>query len=315
MGTPEFAVPSLEVLLRNQYPVKAVITAPDKQSGRGMKVNESPVKRFAAKAGLTILQPQNLKDPEFIEELRTIRPEVQVVVAFRMLPEVVWDLPAKGTFNLHASLLPQYRGAAPINHALINGETITGLTTFFLRHEIDTGNIIFQEEVMIHPDDNAGSLHDKLMLTGAGLVLKTMQAIEAGPVPTISQSALIRPEQPLKTAPKIFRDDCRINFNQPATVVRNFIRGLSPYPGAFFEAGDGDSEPVTYKVFDCETSSVDIGAPGKILVEDKKRLWISCRKSSLYITEIQMSGKKRMSTADFFLGHSFSGTWRIVNLT
>src|SRR5687767_4304162 len=234
MGTPEFAVPSLEILVESKFKVVAVITAPDKPQGRGQKLIPSPVKECAMKHGIPVLQPTNLKSPEFLEELKSYNANLQIVVAFRMLPEAVWNMPAIGTFNLHASLLPQYRGAAPINWAIINGEKETGLTTFFLKHEIDTGSIIFQEKEPIHNDDNVGTLYERLMIKGAQLVLKTTQAIASGNYPAIPQQQ----EDEIKHAPKIFKETCEINWNQPNERVRNFVRGLSPYPAAWTRLQD-----------------------------------------------------------------------------
>ncbi|MBC7892282.1 MAG: methionyl-tRNA formyltransferase, partial [Sphingobacteriaceae bacterium] len=229
MGTPDFAVASLRHLVEAGCQVVAVITAPDKPAGRGHHLQQSAVKQYAASVGLPVLQPEKLKNAEFLEELQSYHADLQVVVAFRMLPEVVWAMPPLGTFNLHASLLPQYRGAAPINWAIINGETETGVTTFFIRQEIDTGPLLFQETEPIHPDDTAGTLHDRLMQHGAALVLKTVQAIEAGEYPDLPQSEA----RDLKKAPKIFKETGEIDWNQPAETVRNFVRGLSPYPAAW----------------------------------------------------------------------------------
>ncbi|HEY8938012.1 MAG TPA: methionyl-tRNA formyltransferase, partial [Cyclobacteriaceae bacterium] len=228
MGTPEFAVPSLEILIENKINVVAVITAPDKPQGRGQKIVCSPVKECALKHNVPVLQPTNLKAPEFLEELKSYNANLQIVVAFRMLPEVVWNMPSLGTFNLHASLLPQYRGAAPINWAIINGEKETGATTFFLKHEIDTGSIIYQFKEPIHENDNVGTLYERLMKNGAQLVLKTVKAIEAGTYPSVPQPHDVE----IKHAPKIFKETCQINWNQSAEQIRNFVRGLSPYPAA-----------------------------------------------------------------------------------
>src|SRR6478736_8938465 len=243
MGTPEFAVPSLEILVENKFCVVTVITAPDKPQGRGQKLSYSPVKECALKHNIPVLQPTNLKSPEFQEELKSYHANLQIVVAFRMLPEVVWAMPALGTFNLHASLLPQYRGAAPINWAIINGEKETGATTFFLKHEIDTGSIIFQEKEPILDSDNVGSLYERLMIKGAGLVLKTVRAIEQGDYPSVVQPANID----IKHAPKIFKETCEINWNQSSEAVRNFVRGLSPYPGAWVTLNGK-----VFKILKCE---------------------------------------------------------------
>jgi methionyl-tRNA formyltransferase len=248
MGTPEFAVPCLEILVEQKFNVVAVITAPDKPQGRGQKLVPSPVKEAALKHNLPILQPSNLKSPAFIEELKSYQANLQIVVAFRMLPEVVWAMPKLGTFNLHASLLPQYRGAAPINWAIINGETETGVTTFFLKHEIDTGSIIFQEKEPIHESDTIGTLYERLMHKGAKLVLKTAKAIEVGDYPSLPQNT----SEEIKHAPKIYKETCEINWNQSAKKVVDFVRGLSPYPGAW-TVFNGK----TYKIFLCEKSMVD----------------------------------------------------------
>ncbi|HQD13162.1 MAG TPA: methionyl-tRNA formyltransferase, partial [Chitinophagales bacterium] len=231
MGTPDFAVPSLDILVQNNYDVVGVITAPDKPAGRGQQLQQSAVKKYAVEKGLHILQPEKLKNPEFIAELKALEANLFIVVAFRMLPEMVWQMPEYGTFNLHASLLPQYRGAAPINWAVINGEKETGVTTFFLQHEIDTGNIILQETIKIEEEDNAGTVHDKLMNVGSQLVLKTVRAIEENKVQESPQSAINSPQ--LKHAPKIFKETCLIDWQRPAAEIHNLIRGLSPYPAAF----------------------------------------------------------------------------------
>lgn len=312
MGTPEFAVPSLEILVKNNYPVKAVVTMPDKPSGRGQKLSESAVKKFAVEAGIKVLQPEKLKDPLFIKELQEIGADLFIVVAFRMLPELIWNMPASGTFNLHASLLPQYRGAAPINWAIINGENKSGVTSFFLKHAIDTGNIILQEEETIDYHDTAGTLHDKLMLKGASLVLRTVQLIASNNIQTIEQSALMNSNIPLKTAPKIFKEDCRINFNQPAESVRNFIRGLSPYPGAFFELENPEKEVSAFKIFNVSMAQRRFAEPGTLKIVNNKEILVSCADWSISIEEIQMSGKKRMKTSDFLLGHTISDTYRII---
>ncbi|MBP9151318.1 MAG: methionyl-tRNA formyltransferase, partial [Flavobacteriales bacterium] len=245
MGTPDFAVATLKALLDAGANVVGVITAPDKPAGRGMKLQPSAVKQFAVENDLNVLQPTNLKSEEFLSELSALKATLQVVVAFRMLPEVVWNMPEKGTFNLHASLLPQYRGAAPINWAVMNGETESGVTTFFLQHQIDTGNIIFQEKVAIGESETAGELHDKLMNVGAGLVVKTLEAIENGNAPSIPQNTIVGE---LQEAPKIFKETCKIDWNKSANAVFNHVRGLSPYPTAFTTLVSSDEE-IGLKVF------------------------------------------------------------------
>ncbi|HNV28250.1 MAG TPA: methionyl-tRNA formyltransferase [Cyclobacteriaceae bacterium] len=296
MGTPEFAVPSLEILVQNKFNVVAVITAPDKPQGRGQKLTPSPVKECALKYNLPVLQPTNLKSPEFQEELKSYHANLQVVVAFRMLPEVVWSMPAIGTFNLHASLLPQYRGAAPINWAIINGEKETGVTTFFLKHEIDTGSIIFQDKETILETDDAGSLYERLMHKGANLVLKTVQAIEQGDYPSLPQSEAME----IKHAPKIFKETCEINWNQPSKKIIDFVRGLSPYPAAWTKINDR-----VYKVFKCSHSdhSGQSAFDSELWTDNKTFLNIKTADGWVSIEEFQPEGKKRMSVSEFFRGN------------
>lgn len=296
MGTPDFAVASLSALLDAEFDIVGVITAPDKPAGRGQKINESAVKRFATEKGLKILQPVKLKDPDFLKELESLKADIQVVVAFRMLPELVWNMPPKGTINLHASLLPQYRGAAPINWAIINGEELSGISTFFLKQEIDTGDLLFAEEVEIENEDTAGDLHDKLMVTGAGLLVKTLKAIEAGKYKEIPQG--VYQENELKKAPKIFREDCQINWNRPVKDVFNLIRGLSPYPAAFCQLQDK-----TLKIYSAiaEEKSVS-GKPGDILTDNKTFLKFACHDGLISVLELQLEGKKRMKVDEFLRG-------------
>jgi len=272
MGTPGFAVESLKALVENGYNVVGVVTMPDKPGGRGYKLQPSAVKQYALQQGLKVLQPEKLKDESFLHELQQLQADVQVVVAFRMLPEVVWAMPPKGTFNLHASLLPQYRGAAPINWALINGEKETGVTTFFLSHEIDTGQIIFREKTPISDDDNAETLHDRLMVMGAQLVLQTIDAIADNNVQPIPQQELLVNESTLKTAPKIFKETCRIDWSKTAVEVYNFIRGLSPYPTAWTEmSSDNEAEPLRFKLYAGEiiVGENNIPSPGTIVTDNK----------------------------------------------
>ena len=296
MGTPEFAVPSLEVLITNNINVVAVITAPDKPQGRGQKIVYSPVKSCALQYNIPVLQPPNLKAESFLEELRSYGADLQVVVAFRMLPEAVWSMPRLGTFNLHASLLPQYRGAAPINWAIINGEKETGVTTFFLKHDIDTGSIIFQEREPIHDDDNAGTLYERLMMRGAGLVLKTVQAIQTGEYETTPQ-----PEVVPKHAPKIFKETCEINWNKPSASVRNFVRGLSPYPGAWTTVAGKN-----FKIYQTSLVSRDPGnqKPGEFITDSKNYLYFKTQDGWISIDELQPEGKKRMAMKDFLRGNT-----------
>jgi methionyl-tRNA formyltransferase len=296
MGTPDFAVASLRALLDADFDIMGVITAPDKPAGRGQKISESAVKRFAVEKGLKVLQPVKLKDPDFLNELKSLNADIQVVVAFRMLPELVWDMPPKGTINLHASLLPQYRGAAPINWAIINGEKRSGVSTFFLKQEIDTGDLLFAEEVDIEDDDTAGELHDKLMEIGAGLLVKTLKAIEAGKYTEIPQHTI--QENELKKAPKIFKEDCLINWDRPVKEVYNLIRGLSPYPTAFSHLQDK-----TLKIYSAIAEEKLItGKPGEIFTDNKTYLKFACRDGLISVLELQLEGKKRMKTDEFLRG-------------
>lgn len=305
MGTPDFAVESLKRLVDNDYDIVGVITAPDKPAGRGQKLQPSAVKVYAQSQGLLVLQPDKLKDPLFVEQLRSLKADLQIVVAFRMLPEVVWNMPPLGTFNLHGSLLPQYRGAAPINWAVINGDTETGVTTFFLQHEIDTGHVIKQEKIAIEPSDNAGSVHDKLMLLGARLVLETVQAIERGEVNPIPQSRF--PDEVLKPAPKIFKDDCRINWQKTATEVHNLIRGLSPHPTAWTELVHANGEVLAVKLFESRLGSNPSVGAGAVECDGKKRLLIGCADGNIEVLSLQAAGKKRMGIEDFLRGNSVEG--------
>lgn len=298
MGTPDFAVASLEALLNAGENIVAVITAPDKPAGRGQKMQSSAVKTFAVEHDIPVLQPHKLKDPVFLNELKGLNADLQVVVAFRMLPEVVWNMPPKGTINLHASLLPQYRGAAPINHAIINGEKVTGVSTFFLTHDIDTGNIIFSEEVDILPEDTAGDLHDRLMDTGAQLLVKTVKAIEEGKYKETIQNL---EDKNLKQAPKIFKEDCIINWNQPTQKVNDFIRGLSPYPTAYTALHDK-----VLKVFKASPEVTEVTeAPGSIISDEKTFIKFACTDGYIKIEDLQIQGKKRMKTGDFLRGYRF----------
>lgn len=289
MGTPDFAVESLKALIEANLEVVGVITAPDRPAGRGRKLQASAVKEFALSQQLKVLQPTNLKDEGFVNALRELNANLQVVVAFRMLPEVVWRMPEHGTFNLHASLLPQYRGAAPINWAIINGETETGVTTFFIDDKIDTGSIIMQRTEPIHPDDNAGTLHDRLMLTGAKLVVETCKQIESGNVKSLAQEEV----PTLKPAHKIHRNTCQINWNDGLVNIHNHIRGLSPYPAAwcyFMNEGKED----TIKIFKTEIELADhVLDTGQLLVENK-RLKVAVTDGYLHLLEIQLPGKRRM---------------------
>ncbi|MHA7877929.1 MAG: methionyl-tRNA formyltransferase [Bacteroidota bacterium] len=298
MGTPAFAVPSLEILLANNYNVVAVVTAPDKPQGRGRKVNASPVKVAAVAHSIPVLQPTNLKAPAFLETLASYRANLQVVVAFRMLPQAVWAMPTLGTFNLHASLLPQYRGAAPIHWAIINGEQETGLTTFFLEQTIDTGQILFQEKAPIHAHDTAGTLHERLQNKGAALVLKTVRAIARGDY--VGQPQVATQAQLQKKAPKIVKAHCQINWNQEAKVILNFIRGLSPYPAAWTLLNDQ-----VYKILSAEKATIALPslAPGQILSDEKHHIYVGTKDVPVAIKVLQRAGKKPMEVQAFLSGN------------
>ena len=293
MGTPEFAVPPLEILIKNGYNVVAVITAPDKPKGRGQQLSTSPVKDIALIYNIPVLQPANLKNPAFIEELKSYNANLQIVVAFRMLPEVVWDMPEIGTFNLHGSLLPQYRGAAPINWAIINGEKETGVTTFFLKHAIDTGNIIFQDKEPISNEDNVGTVYERLMHKGAQLVLKTVEAVETGNYPQLPQDENVF----INHAPKIFKETCEINWGQPSEVIYNFVRGLSPYPTAWTIL-NGKS----CKIFKTRITDTKLNA-GEIKTDNKTYLYLGTNDNALAIEDLQIQGKKRMDIRSFLRGN------------
>ncbi len=294
MGTPEFAVPSLQILVENGFNVVAVLTAPDKPKGRGKKLGTSAVKDYALSVGLPILQPANLKNPDFQKELKSYNADLQVIVAFRMLPEAVWNMPTIGSINLHGSLLPQYRGAAPINWAIINGEKETGVTTFFLQHEIDTGKIIFQESELIEEEDNVGTVYSRLMDKGAKLVLRTVKAIKDGNYPQVDQNE----DQELKSAPKIFRETCEIDWSKGMVEIKNHIRGLSPYPASWTTWNDK-----TLKVFRAsEFSSSKNKNIGQIWVEGKEKLLAQCAEGAIELEEVQLEGKKRMNAADLLRG-------------
>lgn len=296
MGTPAFAVDSLDILVQNGYDIAAVVTAPDKPSGRGQKINMSAVKEYAIAHEILVLQPTKLKDEEFIQSLKDLNANLFVVVAFRMLPEVVWSMPELGTFNLHASLLPQYRGAAPINWAIINGETKTGVTTFFLQQEIDTGDILMSESIDILPEDNLATLHEKLMKLGAELTLKTVQAIENNDIHPQAQS-----KEPSKPAPKIFKEDCLLDFNESVTKVHNQVRGMSPFPAAFTHLDDK-----ILKIFKTEIQKIHGDVPNGTFDSDEKTyLRIKCEDGWLNILELQLEGKKRMDIVSFLKGYRF----------
>lgn len=313
-GTPEIASSQLEAIIAAGYEVAAVVTVPDKPAGRGKKIQSSDVKLTALKYDLPVLQPVSLKSPEFIEELSSYNADLFVVVAFRMLPEVVWSMPPMGTFNLHASLLPQYRGAAPINHAIINGEKETGLTTFLLDKEIDTGEIIMQEKVVIEDDETAGTLHDKLMVLGNKVVVETIKRIEEGRVQSQSQDMIIeRDNLQLKPAPKIFKEDCKIDWTKDAKSIYDFIRGLSPYPAAHTQFVSENNETLDIKVFEValkENKSEDTDLY-KIKTDGKSYLDVVLGKNNISIKVIQQAGKKAMPIADFLRGTRLEGEWMV----
>ena len=305
MGTASFAVPSLKILLDNGFVVKAVVTAPDKPAGRGRKIRYSPVKEFALMNHLPLLQPLKLNDPKFITELKTLNANLQIVVAFRMLPRSVWQIPSHGTFNLHASLLPQYRGAAPINHALINGEKHTGVSTFFIDEKIDTGQLIAQKEVAIGPDETAGELHDRLMMAGAELVLETVRLIQENKHQSIHQDRLISSNDTLKPAPKIFREDCRINWKQKVIPLHNFIRGLSPYPAAHCFLGMMNDTKKMMKVFRVKpVESNDVFPDQNFKTDGRTYFNVQAKDGFVSVLEVQLEGKKKMPIADFLRGFS-----------
>lgn len=299
MGTPDFAVASLDALVQNGYEVVAVITAPDKPAGRGLQLQQSAVKQYAVRHHIPVLQPEKLKNPAFIEELRGYKADLQVVVAFRMLPEVVWDMPPLGTINVHGSLLPQYRGAAPINWAIINGDTKSGVTTFKLQHEIDTGNILFSTEVPIRPDETAGELHDALMQAGAETLLRTVAALKEGNLKGQPQAEIEAGE--LKHAPKIFKEDCRIDWEQPLERTYNLVRGLSPYPTAFTTL-----QGKTLKIYKAAMEpSAHTHAPGSVHSDKKTYLKFAAPGGYLNLLEVQLEGKKKMGVEEFLRGFRF----------
>lgn len=304
MGTPEFAVESLRALVENGYNVVGVVTMPDKPIGRHMsELQASPVKTYALSQSIPVLQPEKLKDETFIEELRALKADLQIVVAFRMLPQIVWDMPRLGTFNLHASLLPQYRGAAPINWAVINGETETGVTTFFLTHEIDTGKIIMQRRIPIDEKDNVGDVHDRLMALGSGLVLETVDLILEDKVNATAQDSFYTCESELLPAPKIFKETCRIDWNQPAKKVYDFIRGLSPYPAAWTNLVIEEGKPQMLKVYKTDYLVEGHQYPaGSLLMEGKKTLRVAVKDGYIMLETVQLAGKKQMNVADFLNG-------------
>ena len=303
-GTPDFAVESLDAIMQSRHQVCAVVTVPDRQAGRGQKMVFSPVKEYALDHNLPLLQPEKLRDEEFLHQLTTFQADMFVVVAFRMLPEAVWNMPPHGTFNLHASLLPRYRGAAPINWAIINGDKETGVTTFLLNHHIDEGQIRLQEHTSITPDDNVGSLHDRLATMGRTLVVRTLDGIEDGTI-------IPKPQHgETSTAPKIFKDDCHINFNLPCHQVADFVRGLSPYPAALLTMTSPQGEEVLFKIFDVIAIPDPSATPGALVCDQKKVLKIGVTDGFLQILSLQMSGKRKNIAEDFLRGNKLIG-WKL----
>lgn len=303
LGTPEFAVASLQILVENNWPIAAVVTVPDRKKGRGQTVTFSPVKAYALKNKIPLLQPTNLKSVDFLKELSGYKANLQIVVAFRMLPEVVWQMPALGTFNLHASLLPKYRGAAPINWAIINGENETGVTTFFLKHEIDTGEIILQEKEIIHANDTAGSLYERLMIKGAQAVLQTVELIKNENITTHPQSDLVH----ALAAPKIFKETCKINWLSSFQSIQNFIRGLNPYPAARTKIAGKN-----YKIYSVGIADITSeGEIGSMRTDHKTQIIVKCNDGWLKILELQIEGKKRMATEDFLRGNPLNDIPRV----
>ena len=301
MGTPEFAVASLRRLVEEGYNVVAVVTTPDKPAGRGQKLHESDVKVAARELGLPILQPEKLRSEEFVSAMQELRPDLGIVIAFRMLPEIIWAMPRLGTFNLHASLLPQYRGAAPINWAIINGETETGITTFLLNHEIDKGAIINQLSMPILPEDNIGTMYDKLMVAGCDLVVDTVEKIASGNYTPIEQMHI--DESTLKPAPKIFKEDCRIDWSWSGERIVNFVRGLSPYPAAWAAMQKQGEEVGSAKIFEVSfMAKASADCVGKIYSDGKERIEVRCSDGIIHIHSMQMAGKRRMTNKELLLG-------------
>lgn len=301
MGTPEFAVTSLRALVEGGYNIVGVVTTPDKPAGRGQKIQQSDVKQYAVKQGLPVLQPVKLRDPEFQAALEALNPDLGIVIAFRMLPETVWSLPRLGTFNLHASLLPQYRGAAPINWAIINGETETGVTTFLLNHQIDTGDIIGQVRCPILPEDNIGTLYDKLMEIGSGLVLETVEKIAVNDIKPIAQSHI--PDSELKPAPKIFKEDCLIDWSMEGERIVNFVRGLAPYPAAWSRMYKDGAEVGSAKIFSVRfTATEHKHNVGEVRTDGRTTLEVACKDGWIALEELQLAGKRRMAVRDLLLG-------------
>lgn len=313
MGTPEFAVPPLEALKKAGFVIEAIVTATDKPAGRGRQVQQSPVKEWALSNNVLLLQPSSLKNETFLKELKEIKADLFVVVAFRMLPAVVWKMPRLGTFNLHASLLPMYRGAAPINYAVINGEQISGVTTFMLDEQLDTGKILFQESMPVGIDETAGELHDRMKVAGAALVVKTCDALISGSVSPIDQKVLIN--NPLKEAPKIFKEDCRIDWNRDGEQIRNQIRGLSPYPTAYTDLLLSGGQKASLKIFKARFKPDNTQKAGEIYSDGKTCFAISCSNGWIYADELQLSGRKRMKVVEFLRGFVVEQSLKVDGFT
>ena len=312
-GTPEFAASQLEAIIAAGYEVAVVVTMPDKPAGRGRKIQYSDVKNVALAHGLPLLQPEKLRDEAFLEQLASYHADLFIVVAFRMLPAVVWHMPRLGTFNLHASLLPQYRGAAPINFAIINGETETGLTTFFLNEEIDKGAVIMREKVDIRPDESAGELHDELMLLGNTVVVETIKKIESGAVVALPQDEMTE-GMTLKPAPKITKEFCNVDWSQDCQSIYNLIRGLSPYPAAHTRLLSDSGDAIDMKVFSSETERCQHHMPiGSVITDNKKYLKVAVNDGFIHLREVQQAGKKAMPIADFLRGTTLDGVWKTAN--
>lgn len=313
MGTPDFAVESLRALVEGGYNVVGVITMPDKPAGRGYKIQYSPVKQYALEHNLPLLQPEKLKDESFLEALRAWKADLQIVVAFRMLPEVVWNMPRLGTFNLHGSLLPQYRGAAPINWSIMNGDKETGVTTFFLTHEIDTGKIILQDRLPVAETDNAGIVHDALMVMGAKLVTRTVDMILDGTVEAVPQESFSIPENELRPAPKIFKETCRIDWSKTKEEIYNHVRGLSPYPAAWTELVSPEGEGLALKVFETQKiEEASAAAPGTIRTDGKSYIDVAVANGYIRLLTIQLAGKKRMPASAFLNGFKLTSGYTVA---
>ncbi len=310
MGTPEFAVPSLRALVKGGYNVVAVVTTPDKPAGRGQKMHQSEVKIAALELGLPVLQPEKLRAPEFVEAMEALRPDLGIVIAFRMLPEVIWAMPRLGTFNLHASLLPQYRGAAPINHAIIDGQRETGVTTFLLNHRIDEGAILGQRREPILPEDTVGTLYDRLMHLGCGLVLETVEGLAAGTLTPLPQQHV--DPAALRPAPKIFKENCRIDFTQEGRRIVDFVRGLSPYPAAWTELVAEGLKPLSAKIFEVKFEPCAPTLPCGQVATDGRRLEIGCADGRLVVESLQIAGKRRLTARELLAGWRDAAAYRFI---